>query len=148
MSKRSVEPSTPSEGTAPGASGKSTRAATAHDSIQPQPAPDGAAAGADGYEVTTSATTEDTRAGCALIAELESYVRSYVTLAEASYALVIALWLVATHAWIDALPADDHPSQETRSALAPRLLGAAHVPTIERANGRKDASLRTEELPC
>jgi len=52
------------------------------------------------YEVTTSATTEDTRAGCALITELESYIRSYVTLAETSYALVIALWLAATHIWI------------------------------------------------
>jgi hypothetical protein len=48
-----------------------------------------------GYGVTTSDTQEDTSTGCSLIAELESYIRSYVTLAETSYALVIALWLVA-----------------------------------------------------
>jgi hypothetical protein len=59
-----------------------------------------------GYGVTTSDTQEDTSTGCSLIAELESYIRSYVTLAETSYALVIALWLVATHAWtvFDAFP--------------------------------------------
>jgi hypothetical protein len=59
-----------------------------------------------GYGVTTSSTPEGTPIGCALIAEVESYIRSYVTLAETSYALVIALWLVATHVWtaFDAFP--------------------------------------------
>ena len=59
-----------------------------------------------GYGVTTSGTPEGTPTGCALIAELESYIRSYVTLAESSYALVIALWLMATHIWpaFDAFP--------------------------------------------
>lgn len=61
--------------------------------------------GTVGYGVTTSSTPEgDT--GCALIAEVESYIRSYVTLAETSYVLVIALWLAATHVWpaFDAFP--------------------------------------------
>ncbi|MGA7625613.1 MAG: DUF3631 domain-containing protein [Candidatus Acidiferrales bacterium] len=59
-----------------------------------------------GYGVTTSSTPEDIPAGCALIAELESYIRSYVTFAETCYALVIALWLAATHVWtsFDAFP--------------------------------------------
>jgi hypothetical protein len=59
-----------------------------------------------GYEVTTSGTPEDIATGCALIADLESYIRLYVTLAESSYALVIALWLMATHIWpaFDAFP--------------------------------------------
>lgn len=60
-----------------------------------------------GYEVTTSATPEGILAGCAdLITELESYIRSYVTLAETSYALVISLWVIATHVWaaFDAFP--------------------------------------------
>lgn len=59
-----------------------------------------------GYGVTTSSTPEGTPAGCTLISQLESYIRSYVTLAENCYALVIALWLVATHAWpaFDAFP--------------------------------------------
>jgi hypothetical protein len=49
------------------------------------------------YGVTTSSTP---------IVDLESYIRSYVTLAETSYALVIALWLAATHIWpaFDAFP--------------------------------------------
>jgi hypothetical protein len=82
------------------------RTDTVHDSTQSQPAPDRPAAGTKGYEVTTSATPKDTRAGCALITELESYIRSYVTLAESCYALVIALWLGATHSWpaFDAFP--------------------------------------------
>ena len=59
-----------------------------------------------GYEVTTSVPPDGTTDGCALITELESYIGSYVTLLEPSYALVIALWLVATHAWaaFDAFP--------------------------------------------
>jgi len=59
-----------------------------------------------GYGVTTSSTPEGTPAGCTLISQLESYIRSYVTLAEASYAMVIALWLAATHVWpaFDAFP--------------------------------------------
>ena len=59
-----------------------------------------------GYGVTTSSTPERTPSDCALIAELESYIRSYVSLAESSYAFVIALWLVATHVWtvFDAFP--------------------------------------------
>lgn len=59
-----------------------------------------------GYGVTTSSTPEDAPSGCALITDLESYIRSYVRLAEACYALVIALWLVATHVWeaFDAFP--------------------------------------------
>jgi hypothetical protein len=59
-----------------------------------------------GYGVTTSSTPEGTPSDCALIAELESYIRSYVSLAESSYALVIALWLVATNVWtvFDAFP--------------------------------------------
>ena len=59
-----------------------------------------------GYEVTTSAPPEGTLASCALVERLESYIRSYVTLAETSHALVIALWLAATHAWpvFDAFP--------------------------------------------
>lgn len=59
-----------------------------------------------GYEVTTSSTPEGSPTGCALIAEVESYIRSYVTLAETSYALVIALWAVATFIWtaFDAFP--------------------------------------------
>jgi hypothetical protein len=86
--------------TASAAAGADSRTA------QSQPARDRAAAGTEGYGVTTSATPEDTRAGCALITELESYIRSYVTLVETSYALVIALWLAVTHAWIafDSLP--------------------------------------------
>jgi hypothetical protein len=59
-----------------------------------------------GYGVTTSSTPEGTLTGCALLAELESYIRSYVSLAETCYALVIALWLMATHVWpaFDAFP--------------------------------------------
>jgi hypothetical protein len=60
-----------------------------------------------GYGVTTSTLHDgSTPAGSALIAELESYIQSYVTLTETSYGLVIALWLVATHAWqeFDAFP--------------------------------------------
>lgn len=62
--------------------------------------------GTEGYGVTTSSTSEGTLTGCALIAEVESYIRSYVTLAETSYALVIALWAVATFIWtaFDAFP--------------------------------------------
>lgn len=62
--------------------------------------------GMEGYGVTTSRTPEGTPNGCALIAEVESYIRSYVTLAETSYALVIALWAVATFIWtaFDAFP--------------------------------------------
>jgi hypothetical protein len=62
--------------------------------------------GTVGYEVTTSAPPEGSPVDCALIAELESYIRSYVTFLEPSYALVIALWVVATHAWtvFDAFP--------------------------------------------
>jgi len=60
----------------------------------------------EGYGVTTSSTPEGTPAGCALVADIESYIRSYVTLAETSYALVIALWAVATYIWtaFDAFP--------------------------------------------
>ena len=59
-----------------------------------------------GYEVTTSVTLEGTTDGCALITEVEAYIRAYVTLLDPSYALVIALWLTATHAWaeFDAFP--------------------------------------------
>jgi hypothetical protein len=59
-----------------------------------------------GYGVTTSSTPEGTPTGCSLVAELESYIRSYVSVAETSYALVIALWLAATHVWtaFDAFP--------------------------------------------
>jgi hypothetical protein len=59
-----------------------------------------------GYGVTTSVPPQGSPAESALIQELESYVRSYVTLAEASYAMVIALWLAATHVWpaFDAFP--------------------------------------------
>lgn len=59
-----------------------------------------------GCGVTTSNTQEGVPAGCALISQLESYIRSYVSLAETCYALVIALWLMATHAWtaFDAFP--------------------------------------------
>src|SRR5712672_1822792 len=59
-----------------------------------------------GYGVTTSTAPEDKPAGYALIAELESYIRSYVSVAETCYALVIALWLMATHIWpaFDAFP--------------------------------------------
>jgi Protein of unknown function (DUF3631) len=59
-----------------------------------------------GYGVTTSSAEAGTTAGCALIAEVESYIRSYVTFSETSYALVIALWAVATHIWpaFDAFP--------------------------------------------
>jgi len=59
-----------------------------------------------GYGVTTSSTQEGVPAGCALISQLESYIRSYVSLAETCYALVIALWLMATHTWpaFDAFP--------------------------------------------
>jgi hypothetical protein len=59
-----------------------------------------------GYGVTTSSTPEGTPTGCALIAEVESYIRSYVTLSETSYTLVIALWVVATFIWtaFDAFP--------------------------------------------
>ena len=65
-----------------------------------------AAPKSEGYEVTTSSAQAGTTAGGTLIAELESYIRSYVSLAESSYALVIALWLVATHVWtaFDAFP--------------------------------------------
>lgn len=65
-----------------------------------------AAPKSEGYEVTTSSAQAGTAAGGTLIAELESYIRSYVSLAESSYALVIALWLVATHVWtaFDAFP--------------------------------------------
>ena len=35
-----------------------------------------------GYGVTTSSTPEGTPSDCALIAELESYIRSYVSLPE------------------------------------------------------------------
>lgn len=68
-----------------------------HSTTAPQPA---------GYEVTTSTAPEDARSGNTLIVDLESYIRSYVSLAEASYALVIALWLAATHLWMsfDAFP--------------------------------------------
>lgn len=77
-----------------------------HDFTQSQAAPDRAAAGTDGYEVTTSVTLEGTTDGCALITEVEAYIRAYVTLLDPSYALVIALWLTATHAWteFDAFP--------------------------------------------
>ncbi|HET6142536.1 MAG TPA: DUF3631 domain-containing protein [Candidatus Acidoferrales bacterium] len=59
-----------------------------------------------GYGVTTSSAQKGAPTGCVLIAELESYIRSYVRLAESSYALVIAMWLVATHVWtvFDAFP--------------------------------------------
>jgi hypothetical protein len=59
-----------------------------------------------GYGVTTSSASEGAPAGCTLISQLQSYIRSYVSLAETCYALVIALWLVATHAWpaFDAFP--------------------------------------------
>ncbi len=59
-----------------------------------------------GYEVTTSVPSERSADCSVLIRELESYIRSYVRLAEPSYSLVIALWLVATHAWLafDAFP--------------------------------------------
>jgi hypothetical protein len=60
-----------------------------------------------GYGVTTSGAQEAaTAAGCALIADLESYIRSYVTFSETCYALVIALWVVATFIWtaFDAFP--------------------------------------------
>jgi Protein of unknown function (DUF3631) len=59
-----------------------------------------------GYEVTTSGTPDGAPTGCALIAELESFIRSYVALAEPFDALVIALWLAATHVWtmFDAFP--------------------------------------------
>jgi hypothetical protein len=59
-----------------------------------------------GYEVTTSGTPEDIATGCTLIVEVESYIRSYVTLAQTSYVLVIALWVVATYIWtaFDAFP--------------------------------------------
>ena len=59
-----------------------------------------------GYGVTTSSAPEGTPAGWALITDLESYIRSYASLAEACHSLVIALWLVATHAWqeFDAFP--------------------------------------------
>ena len=62
--------------------------------------------GNGGYGVTTSSTPDGAPTGCALIAELESFVRSYVTLAEPFDALVIALWLAATHVWtvFDAFP--------------------------------------------
>ncbi len=59
-----------------------------------------------GYGVTTFSTPQGAPAGCALLTQLKSYIRSYVTLAEASYALVIALWAVATFIWtvFDAFP--------------------------------------------
>jgi hypothetical protein len=59
-----------------------------------------------GYGVTTCNNPEGTPAGCTLIPQLETYIRSYVTLAESYYALVIALWLAATHVWpsFDAFP--------------------------------------------
>lgn len=62
--------------------------------------------GTEGYEVTTSGTAEDISTGCTLIAELESYITSYVTFEETCHALVIALWLMATHVWpaFDAFP--------------------------------------------
>ena len=65
-----------------------------------------AAGGTVGYWVTTSAPSEGSHADCTLIHELESYISTYVTLLDRSYALVIALWLVATHAWqeFDAFP--------------------------------------------
>lgn len=65
-----------------------------------------AESGLAGYEVTTSSTQKGVPARCALISQLESYIRSYVSLAETCYALVIALWLAATHAWpaFDAFP--------------------------------------------
>jgi len=70
-----------------------------HDFTQSQAAPDRAAAGTDGYEVTTSVTLEGTTDGCALITEVEAYIRAYVTLLDPSDALVVALWLMATHVW-------------------------------------------------
>lgn len=62
--------------------------------------------GTEGYGVTTSGTPYAAPAGCALIRQLESYIRSYVTLGETGYALVIALWVVATYIWtaFDAFP--------------------------------------------
>jgi hypothetical protein len=59
-----------------------------------------------GYGVTTSAPSEGSSADCTLIHDLESYIIAYVTLLEPYYALVIALWLMATHAWtaFDAFP--------------------------------------------
>jgi len=62
--------------------------------------------GTEGYGVTTSSTPHAAPAGCALIRQLESYIRSYVTLGETGYALVIALWVVATYIWpaFDAFP--------------------------------------------
>jgi hypothetical protein len=59
-----------------------------------------------GYEVTTSSASEGAPSGCALLTQLESYVSSYVTFADTCYALVIALWVVATYVWIafDAFP--------------------------------------------
>ncbi|HTR24848.1 MAG TPA: DUF3631 domain-containing protein [Terriglobales bacterium] len=59
-----------------------------------------------GYGVTTSAPSEGSPADCTLIHDLESYITAYVTLLEPYYALVIALWLMATHAWtaFDAFP--------------------------------------------
>jgi hypothetical protein len=41
-----------------------------------------AAPKSEGYGVTTSSAQAGTTAGCALIAELESYIRSYVTFSE------------------------------------------------------------------
>jgi len=62
--------------------------------------------GTEGYGVTTSATPDGASAGCALLTEIESFIRSYVTLADPCYALVIALWVVATFIWtaFDAFP--------------------------------------------
>jgi hypothetical protein len=59
-----------------------------------------------GYGVTTSSTPEGTPTGHAQIADLESYIRAYVTFTETGYALVLALWVVATYIWpaFDAFP--------------------------------------------
>lgn len=79
---------------------KSVRPALPAEPLEP------AAGGTVGYGVTTSAPSEGSPADCTLIHELESYITAYVTFLEPYFALVIALWLMATHAWtaFDAFP--------------------------------------------
>ncbi len=87
-----------------------------------------------GYGVTTSSTPEGTPSDCALIAELESYIRSYVSLAESSYALVIALWLVATHVWTSSMLFLIWSSPRQQSAAA-RLVCWRLSPSWRRTRG-------------
>lgn len=105
-----------------------------------------------GYGVTTSSTPEGTPAGCTLISQLESYIRSYVSLAETCYSLVIALWLAATHSWpaFDAFPYLVVTSATKRSGKTRLLELMSFVASNSRlfSNISPAALYRSAACPC